>query len=166
MKLKFALLLLPVLICIMPGTVPAAQKAPNFALVDNKGQFVFKSKMKGNILISFWASYCVPCKKEIPELIKFMDRYGKTKNLQLVLINVDDNSGTAAQQKAEDTLKSIGVSWSYLLDSYQKTLKNYNPKLNVPSTYLVNSDGYIVFQEVGAHKDTLERLEKAIESLR
>ncbi len=163
-KLTSAYVVIAIVSSIM--LLSAADKAPNFALIDNTGQYVMKSKLKGNMIISFWASYCVPCKKEMPELIKFEQKYGKDKNLKLILINVDDNSGKSSQTKADETLKSIGISHTYLMDPYQVTLKNYNPKISVPATYLINSQGFIVFAEMGAKEDTIEKLEKAINELK
>jgi thiol-disulfide isomerase/thioredoxin len=166
MRLKSMHILIIFFTIIPLFSLSAAEKAPNFALVDNKGQFIFKSKLKGNMIISFWASYCAPCKKEMPDLIKFEQKYGKSKNLLLVLINVDDNGGSPAQNKADATLREIGVEHVYLMDPYQKTLKNYNPKITVPATYLVNKDGFIIFADLGAKKDTIEKLEKAIHELK
>jgi hypothetical protein len=60
----------------------------------------------------------------------------------------------------------LGIEHDYLLDSFQQTILKYNPGKSVPATFLVNKQGVIVFSEVGAHPDTLERLEKAIEKLR
>lgn len=144
----------------------APKKAPGFALINNKGKFAYKSKMKGNLIISFWASYCRPCLKEMPVLIDFEKKYKKSKSLKLVLINVDDNKGKSAQEKAEKALKGIGMKHGFLLDQYHVALKSYNPKRSVPATYLVNKKGMIVFKEIGARKDTLTRLEKAILKLR
>jgi thiol-disulfide isomerase/thioredoxin len=147
-------------------TAYAAQKAPGFALMNNKGEYVFKSKLAGNLIISFWASYCRPCRKEMPILIELEKKYGKIKNLKLVFINIDDNADISAKDKADRMLQDLDIVHEYLLDSYQITIAKYNPDKIVPATYLVNQKGDIVFCEVGARPDTLERLEKAISQLR
>jgi len=144
----------------------AAQKAPGFALMSNRGEYVFKSKLTGNLIVAFWASYCKPCKKEMPVLIELEKKYGKTKNLKLVFINIDDNTNGSARDKADTMLKDLSIEHEYLLDSFQVTIMKYNPGKSVPATYLVNRKGDIVFYEVGAHPDTLDRLEKAINQLR
>ena len=143
----------------------AYKKAPSFALVNNKNKFIFKSHYKGNLIISFWASYCKPCKKEMPVMVELEKKYGKSKNIQLVFINVDDNKGSSAKKKADGMLESLGIKHDYLLDPYQKTIIKYNPKRNVPSTFLVNKKGYIVLTEIGYHENTMEKLEKAISRL-
>lgn len=143
------------------------KKAPGFALTDNNGNFVYLSKLKGNLIISFWASYCVPCKKEMPLLVEMEKKYGREKNLSLILINVDTNdTGKSAREKAMDTLDDIKVSHDFLMDMYHMALVKYNPAKSVPCTFLVNAAGNIVFSETGARDDTLTRLEKAVLSLR
>ncbi len=153
----------------------AAKKAPGFALLNNKGKYTSKSRYKGNLIISFWASYCKPCKHEMPEIIKLFKQYEKSKDLHLILINVDTNKEKPAKEKAEDFLNEIGVKREYLLDIYQVAIKQYmkasnggNQKadLNVPSTFVVNKSGYFVLKTVGYKKDTLRRLENALKKLR
>jgi cytochrome c biogenesis protein CcmG/thiol:disulfide interchange protein DsbE len=144
----------------------AVKKAPGFALMSSSGEYVFKSKLTGNLIISFWASYCIPCKKEMPILVELEKKYGKMKNLKLVFINIDDNTNGSARDKADKMLKDLGIDHEYLLDSFQLTIIKYNPGKSVPATYLINHQGDIVFFEVGAYPDTLERLEKAINQLR
>lgn len=153
----------------------AAKKAPGFALLNNKGKYTSKSKYKGNLIISFWASYCKPCKHEMPEIIKLFEKYEKSKDLHLILINVDTNKEKPAKEKAEGFLNEIGVNREYLLDIYQVAIKQYmkasnrrdqKAELNVPSTFVINKRGYFVLKTVGYKKDTLNRLENALKKLR
>ncbi len=155
------------LILLFAFPLIANRKAPGFALWSNKGKMVFKSRLKGNLLISFWSSTCLPCKKEMPYLIKLEKKYKSLKNLRLVLINTDinDNSGSA-KTKARKTMRELGLNHGFLLDIYQMALAKYNPKKTVPSLFLVNKYGRIIFQEIGAHKNTLVKLENAIRRLR
>lgn len=164
---KYLPVLLTALLIVTTGSIHAAKKAPGFALRDSKGQFVYKSRLRGNLLIAFWASFCAPCKKEMPHLIKLEKKYAKSKNLKLILINVDKNGKSkSAKLKADQTLKELGISRVYLTDFYQVALEAYNPKVTVPATYLVNKRGYVVFSETGNKKNTLTRLERAIKKLR
>jgi thiol-disulfide isomerase/thioredoxin len=153
----------------------AAKKAPGFALLNNKGKYISRSKYKGSLIISFWASYCKPCRHEMPEILKLYKKYEKSKNLHLVLINVDTNKGKSAKEKADSFLSEIGVEHDYLLDIYQVVIKQYmkasnrksqKAELNVPSTFVVNKRGYFVLKTVGYKKDTLSKLENAVKNLR
>lgn len=159
--------LLIIAIMITSGGLYAAKKAPGFALMNNKGKFVYKSRLRGNLLIAFWASFCAPCKKEMPHLIQFEKKYAQSKGLKLILINVDKNDTSGnAKDKAEKTLAKLGISHDYLIDLYHMALQNYNPKKTVPATYLVNRYGYIVFSATGNSTNTINRLEAAIKKLR
>ena len=141
MKKRVIILVSMLILCLNFQVFSNPVKAPSFALINNKGKYTFKSKLKGNLLVSFWASYCGPCRKEMPMLIELEKKYGKSKNLNLILINTD--SGSKAKKKAEKFLKDINVKHDYLIDNYQITLKKYNPKLSVPSTFLVNKKGIL-----------------------
>lgn len=150
----------------MAGT-GRAQMAPGFALQDNSGAMVYRSSFKGNLIVSFFASYCKPCKKEMPQIIELEKKYAKDRDITLVFIAVDgsDKDGDA-RDKAAKFMAEIGVSRSYLVDLYQLVIEKYNPKKVVPATFLVNRAGLIVFQEIGFHEETVARLEKAIQGLR
>ncbi|MBN2158364.1 MAG: TlpA family protein disulfide reductase [Spirochaetes bacterium] len=159
-------LIILLLLSLVPAHT-AYRKAPNFALAASSGRMVFKSSIKGNILISFFASYCRPCKRELPDVVGLGKKYRREKNLTLLLISADINdSSGSAKKKASDFLKKIGISEEFILDIYHVALEKYNSSKVLPATFLVNSDGYIVFSEVGAHEDTIARLEKAITGLR
>jgi len=148
------------------GIMSAGTQAPGFALVDNNGKFIYKSRLQGNLIISFWASYCKPCRNEMPHLVEIENKYGKSKDLHLILINIDRNDGSGlAKDKANKMLAEIGINHDYLLDMYQKNVVKYTPEMKVPSTFLVNKKGDIVFQTIGFHEKTLENLEKAIQKL-
>ncbi len=161
---SFSLILFYFLISVTATN--AAPKAPGFALVNNRGSYVLRSKLKGNLIISFWASYCKPCKKEMPVMVNIEKKYGKLKDLKLIFINVDTNKGKPAKEKADAMLKEIGIKHDYLMDPYQRTVIKYNPEIKVPATFLINKKGYIVFKELGYHKDTMKKLEKAIKKLK
>ncbi|MCP4133777.1 MAG: TlpA family protein disulfide reductase [bacterium] len=168
MKRNFILSLTLLLMLIVVQDTPAEVKAPSITLFSSKGKLVLSSKLRNkNLIVSFWASYCVPCRKEMPELVKFEKKYAGSKNLKLLLISVDkDDSSGSAKAKGFQTLKEIGLNHEFLLDIYQLTIKKYTPQIKVPATFLVNKKGVIVFKEIGAKKDTLQKLEKAIKKLK
>ncbi|TAL29597.1 MAG: TlpA family protein disulfide reductase [Spirochaetes bacterium] len=143
-----------------------AQTAPGFALENDKGTMVFRSSLKGNLIISFFASYCKPCEKDVPLLVELEKKYGKTKNLTLILITADLNDGEGkARDKAAGFMKKIGVSHDFLLDVYHVAISKYNPQKSLPSTFLVDQNGNMPFQEIGFREDTMTRLEQAIGAL-
>jgi len=152
--------------CLGSGNA-AGKKAPGFALMNNNGKFVYKSRLNGNLIVSFWSSYCKPCKKEMPYLVEFEKKYGGSNNVKLILINTDINdSKGSAKEKAADTLEDIGVSHDYLMDPYHMALKKYNPKKSVPATFLIDRNGRIVYESIGFHENTLMKLEYFIKRLK
>jgi thiol-disulfide isomerase/thioredoxin len=172
---KLTLFVLSFLLFVTGEISGAGKKAPGFALLNNKGKYTSKSKYKGSLIVSFWASYCKPCRHEMPEIIKLHKKYEKSKNLHLVLINVDTNKGKPAKEKADSFLSEIDIEHEYLLDIYQVAIKQYmkattgkrgKAELNVPSTFVVDKRGYFVLKTVGYKKDTLKKLENALKKLR
>jgi thiol-disulfide isomerase/thioredoxin len=163
--IKNCLIVVCIIIIGLP-VISAPEPAPGFALPDNRGVMVFKSSLRGNLLISFFASYCRPCAQELPMLMELEKQYGKKKGMSVVLIAVDANDADGdAKEKAGRLLKKIGIDRDYLLDVYQIVIAKYNPKKVLPSTFLVNRAGYVVFKEIGVKKDTVQRLERAIQGL-
>jgi cytochrome c biogenesis protein CcmG, thiol:disulfide interchange protein DsbE len=165
--MKKTALLVALFFALISAALPVSKKAPGFALNDSAGNMVFLSSLKQNLVISFWASYCKPCKTEMPKLIELEKKHAKAKNLKLVLINIDINDGKGeAADKARRFLKSIGTDHDFLLDFYHTAVGKYNPEKRVPATFLVNRQGFIVFEEIGYKAETVDALDKAITQLK
>ncbi len=135
-----------------------ARNAPGFALYNSEGQLITLSSLvkEKPLVINFFASYCIPCKREIPELLDVEKKYPGRFNL--VLISIDREG----KEKALEFLRGISVDRDCLLDIYQQTAKRYIPDLKIPAIFLVNTKGSIVFEAVGENRDTILKLEKAI----
>jgi peroxiredoxin len=162
---RLSIIIACVLLVGMP-VLTAPEPAPGFALPNNNGAMVFKSSLHGNLLISFFASYCRPCAQELPRLVELEKKYGARKRLSMVLISADVNDSDGdAKEKAGRFLRKAGVERGYLLDMYHVVISKYNPKKALPATFLVDCAGNIVFREIGAQKDTIDRLERAIQRL-
>jgi thiol-disulfide isomerase/thioredoxin len=141
-----------------------AKPAPKFALFNADGKLITLSSLvqKGNVILSFWASYCKPCKKEMPQLVEIEKKYGPSKNVSLILINIDKEGKEAGIPVLED----LGVSSVCLYDMYQVTAKNYVPGLKIPALYLISKKGEIVFEAIGESAENIQNLEKAINRLK
>ena len=111
--------------------------APDFTLPDVDGNPVTLSGLRGKyVLIDFWASWCNPCRKEIPNLKKLYAQYSE-KGFEIVSISID-------QKKAdwEKALKEEGLPWPNFLDE-TGVAALYKVKF-VPTMYLINADGVMV----------------------
>jgi thiol-disulfide isomerase/thioredoxin len=150
-----------------PGADPEAKtllgkSAPSFTLVDLNGKKVSLADFKGHpVVLNFWATYCGPCKLEMPW---FQDLQNKYKGQGLVVLGLDQDDGMAVKEVAEAS-KRVGVTYPILMPD-DAVSKNYQLSDYIPETFYVDKSGKIVDQTIGAHsKDELEAdVQKAIAS--
>ena len=136
--------------------------APSFTLVDLEGKKVSLADYKGHaVVLNFWATYCGPCKLEMPW---FQDLQNKYKGQGLVVLGLDQDDGMAVQEGATAS-KRMGVTYPILMPD-DAVSKSYELSDYIPETYYVDKSGKIVDQTIGAHsKDELEAdIQKAIAS--
>ncbi len=140
------------------------KQAPKFAIFDLQDKLVTMTTLtkENNLVISFWASYCVPCKRELPQLVELEKKYAEKKKIKLVLINIDKEG----KDKAKPILDSMGVTSLCLADMYQVNAKKYIPDLKIPAVFIVNKKNEIVFEAVGESEENINNLEKAIQKLK
>ena len=141
----------------------AGKKAPGIALYNMSDNLVTLGNLtkESNVIVSFWASYCLPCIKELPQLAELEKKYGSEKNVKLLLINIDKEG----IEKAGSVLDRLGISSECLLDRYQVNAKKYIPDLKIPAVFLINRKGNIVYSASGEKSENMENLEKAIKKL-
>jgi len=155
--------ILPCFIIVVFQTYSYAKDAPLFALFSNKGDLVQLSSVikKSDVLIVFFASYCAPCKTEIPEIIKLHDRYGSRFNL--LFVNIDKEGKPAA----ESVLNELGIiNYTCLLDIYQKSIKKYSPLLTIPAFFLVDKKGKIKYESIGYKAESINSFEKYLDAVK
>ncbi len=134
--------------------------APAFSLVDLNGKKVSLADYKGHpIVLNFWATYCGPCKLEMPW---FQQLAGKYQAQGLVVLGIDEDDGMATKD-VDAASKQIGVSYPILMPD-DKVSKDYQLSDYLPETYYIGKDGKVVDQTIGAHsKNELEAdIQKAI----
>ncbi len=120
-------------------------RAPNFSLEGTDGRRIALATLTGRPqVINFWASYCPPCRAEMPLLQR---RVGGLSNVGLVLIDEGDSS-----QVARDFLTSNGIAQAALLDSDLGVGRAYGV-LPLPTTVFVRADGSIAGRQVGQMDD-------------
>jgi len=140
---------------------PADAKPANldFTMKDVEGKDVSLQSFKGKvILLDFWATWCGPCKVEIPHFIEFQQKYG-AKGLQVVGVSVDD-----PVDKLAPYVKEMGMNYPVLQGLGHDAVQDaYGPILGIPVSVMISRDGKICATHTGlTGKDVFE---KEIESL-
>lgn len=137
------LMLLSLLVPDISHTSTDYSSAPDFSLLDQDGKPVALSALKGEVvLINFWASWCAPCRQEMPLLDTLYKRYKKL-GFTLLGVNVEEDS-----DKARDLIKVNSVSFPILFDRKNEVSKLYN-LVAMPSTVMIDREGKVRFTHAG-----------------
>ncbi len=125
-------LALPALASISPGG-----PAPDFTLRRGDGQNLRLTEQRGRVvMVNFWATWCAPCRQEMPHLERLHQKYRAT-GFVLLGVSIDDDP-KAAIALAE----RLGVSFPILLDQDKQVSRRYDLR-TMPSTVLVDRDGQV-----------------------
>ena len=136
-RIFFAIMLATV-VCSSPSL--AGELAPDFTLRDIDGKDVKLSTFKGKVvMVNFWATWCGPCKIEMPHLDK-MDREFEDKGFEVISISTDD---ARAASKVKPLIKRGGYGFTVLLDKDTTVVAQYNPAKTLPYNALIGRDGRI-----------------------
>lgn len=132
--------------------------APNIILYDinNKIFNLRKEKNTEYTLISFSATYCKPCKQEIPELIKMQTHIGEN-NLKIYLIFVDNNIDEIKSYVSDNKI-TLPVLW----DRYKIVSKKYGVTA-LPSSFLIDKEWIIVYKAIGYNKIHITKIEEILQ---
>ena len=114
--------------------------APNFSLQSRDGQQVSLASLKGKVvMVNFWATWCVPCRQEMPHLEALYEKYNSL-GFELLAVNVEKNNAEGARKWLEET----PVTFPVLFDPNNEVTKLYKVQ-TMPSTVLVARDGTMRF---------------------
>ena len=117
--------------------VKAGQPAADFAAPTLAGAPLKLSALRGKVvLVDFWASWCEPCKKELPLLDKLAPRL-RAKGIEIVAVNIDDD-----QSHAADFVKSHGLHLTVVADATKKIVGAWEPP-KMPSSFVVDKQGVV-----------------------
>jgi peroxiredoxin len=136
---------------VMPASASTLSgKAPEFTLKSRSGKNLRLSDYRGQVLlINFWASWCGPCRQEMPLLEDLYKRYSKL-GFTIMGVNVDTDS-----TKANNYLRDITVTFPIVYDLTNAVSKSYNVNA-MPTTVIVDRNGNMRFLHQG-YKPGYER---------
>ncbi len=154
-----AILIISLLGLLLPSsTAIAAEKARRFRLPGVTG-VVDLAKFRGKVVyLDFWASWCVPCRKSFPWMNMLQARY-KEKGFEVIAISLDENPGDATA-----FLRKYPAAFTVAFDRKGKVAEAYGLKV-MPTSYLINGEGYIVKRFEGFNSSHKKETENAIEEL-
>jgi peroxiredoxin len=129
---------------------PAGKPAPDFTLASLDGKNVTLSDYRGQaVLLNFWATWCGPCKIEMPWFIELQKEYGP-QGLQIVGVAMDD----ASKEEIQKFIQEMGVNYTILLGK-EAVGQQYGGVDVLPTTFFIDRDGKIVSREFGLQSRSL-----------
>ena len=125
--------------------------APDFTLTDLSGKSISLSDLKGKVIfVNFWATWCGPCRHEIPDFIEF---YKENKDNGAVILGV---SVDKSANKVRDFVDDAGINYPIAMAT-DTMVKDYRPGKFIPTTIIIDTKGMIQEKKVGVmDKATLE----------
>ena len=130
----------------------------DFKLPNKNGELIDTNIYRGSILlIDFWASWCAPCRKQLPEILKLYEKY-KHKNFKILSVSLDKST-----EKWVSALEKEQMIWDNVIESKEfnsEIVKSYDVNA-IPSTFLIDEKGKII-----ANNPSFQNLENYLINLK
>jgi thiol-disulfide isomerase/thioredoxin len=155
-----SLLALLLAACGAPPEARMGGVAPDFTLQTVDGAPVRLSDLKGKpVWINFWATWCVPCREEMPAMQELYDQY-HDRGLAILAVNMEEDAPTVRRW-----IDSGGYGFTFVLDADGQQTKRYNVTA-APTSYFVGPDGVIHDLKLGqiSRNEMVAKLDKLLGS--
>jgi len=140
-------------VAALPAVAPSSA-APDFTLRTMAGPNLRLAEQRGRVvMVNFWATWCGPCRQEMPQLSRLYEKY-RASGFVLLGVNVDDDA-----RKATELAGKLGVTFPVLLDTDKTVSKRYDLS-TMPSTVIIDRNGTVRYVHRGylsGYEDTYER---------
>ncbi len=134
-------------------------KAPDFNLVDMNGVKHSLAEYKGKpIIINFWATWCPPCRRELPSMNKGWSKI-KNSGINMLAINVGEDEDTIFNFMAD-----YPIDFKVLLDLSGDIINKW-PVNGLPTTFVVDKNGYIIYRAIGGRDWSSDKLLNKVRAL-
>jgi len=137
-------------------------KSQNFILENLEGDFIELDQElgEGPVILSFWATWCKPCKEELKEYNKIYNKYVDA-GLKLYAISIDNEKSVA---KVKPYIKTNGFNFQVLFDSNSEIARLYYAQM-VPYSLILDKKGNIVYSHLGYKKGDELKVENIVSEL-
>lgn len=135
--------------------------APDFTLKTLDGNTVRLSDLRGQkvVLINFWATWCPPCRLEMPTMQQIYAEY-KTRGFEILAVNIESD----ARKEIGDFAKELRLTFPIVLDPDMKVTRRFRI-IGLPVSVLIDRQGIIRAKEIGYHDWTSKTSRKLVEAL-
>jgi peroxiredoxin len=120
--------------------------APDFSATTLDGRTVSLADFRGQkrVIVSFWASWCGPCRLEMPELAKFYkDNHDDSSDFEILAVSIDEDP-----KDASDFVTAQKLAFPVLLDPHQKMANAYEVE-GIPTMFVIDKDGKVIYGRAG-----------------
>jgi thiol-disulfide isomerase/thioredoxin len=127
--------------------------APPFLVADIDGAPISTADWHGKVvLLNFWATWCPPCREEIPEMIALANRY--KDRLQIIGISMDDGP----PEEVREFAKQMGINYPVVMWS-REIIREYGGVPALPTSFIINPEGRVVQKHVGLYSEDVYEIE-------
>jgi peroxiredoxin len=137
----------------MAGVTP-----PDFALQTPGGESLTLGQLRGQVvLVNFWATWCPPCREEIPDLVALQERFGATQHLTVLGIDRSEDAGLVAA-----FVKQHGINYPVVIDPDGRVTEGSFGVRSLPTTLIIDREGKVRDLWTGGRSqyEVLERLRR------
>ncbi len=129
--------------------IKVGEQAPDFTLVDLDGNSVTLSDFKGKVVfINFWATWCPPCRAEMPEIEAVYQEY-KDKDVVVIGVHLANVIWFEPEDKIRQFVQQGGYNWTFVTDTSGEVSANYQI-VGIPTSFFIDREGIIQAVNIGA----------------